>query len=43
MVTFHDTLYDEDVGCHVAWGHGFTFCLIDGGVPLIREDAWALG
>jgi aminopeptidase len=81
-VTFHDTLYDENVGCHVAWGQGFTFCLTDGGaqskdelaarglnyssahtdvviggpgvdvdgirtdgsiVPLIREDAWALG
>ena len=29
-VTFHDTLYDENVGCHVAWGQGFTFCLPDG-------------
>jgi aminopeptidase len=29
-VTFHDTLYDENVGCHVAWGQGFTFCMPDG-------------
>ena len=81
-VTFHDTLYDENVGCHVAWGQGFSFCIpggdglskdelaarglnfstahtdvVIGGpgvdvdgiradgsvVPLIREDAWALG
>jgi aminopeptidase len=81
-VTFHDTLYDENVGCHVAWGQSFGFCIpggtemsqaelearglnfssahtdvvigapgvdVDGitadgtVVPLIREDAWALG
>jgi aminopeptidase len=29
-VTFHDTLYDENVGCHVAWGQGFTFCVPEG-------------
>jgi aminopeptidase len=29
-VTFHDTLYDENTGCHVAWGQGFPFCLPDG-------------
>ncbi len=81
-VTFHDTLYDENVGCHVAWGQGFAMCIpggqalapeelagrglnysavhtdvVIGGpgvdvdgiradgsvVPLIREDAWAVG
>ncbi len=26
-VTFHDTLYDENTGCHVAWGAGFPFCV----------------
>lgn len=24
-VVFHDTLYDENAGCHVAWGQGFPF------------------
>src|SRR5262249_44972920 len=24
-VVFHDTLYDENAGCHVAWGMGFPF------------------
>ena len=26
-VTFHDTLFDENAGCHVAWGQGFPFAL----------------
>jgi len=26
-VVFHDTLYDENAGCHVAWGAGFPFAL----------------
>jgi aminopeptidase len=29
-VVFHDTLYDENAGCHVAWGQGFPFALADG-------------
>ncbi len=29
-VTFHDTLYDENTGCHVAWGNGFPFSVRDG-------------
>jgi aminopeptidase len=29
-VTFHDTLFDENTGCHVAWGQGFPFCVADG-------------
>lgn len=32
-VTFHDTLYDENTGCHVAWGHGFGFCMPKGVDP----------
>jgi aminopeptidase len=29
-VVFHDTLYDENTGCHVAWGNGFPFSLPGG-------------
>ncbi|MBV9593351.1 MAG: aminopeptidase [Actinobacteria bacterium] len=33
-ITFHDTLYDENAGCHVAWGQSFPFTLADG----LRSD-----
>jgi aminopeptidase len=29
-VIFHDTLYDENAGCHVAWGQSFAFAVKDG-------------
>ena len=29
-VIFHDTLYDENAGCHVAWGQSFPFAVEDG-------------
>jgi aminopeptidase len=29
-VVFHDTLYDENAGSHVAWGQGFAFALSGG-------------
>ncbi len=29
-VIFHDTLYDENAGCHVAWGQGFPITVPDG-------------
>jgi aminopeptidase len=29
-VVFHDSLYDENTGCHVAWGQGFPYCLRGG-------------
>jgi aminopeptidase len=32
-VVFHDTLYDENAGCHVAWGQSFPF-VIEGGTAL---------
>jgi aminopeptidase len=41
-VTFHDTLYDENVGCHVAWGQGFQFCIPDGN-SLSQEELAARG
>jgi aminopeptidase len=30
-VVFHDTLYDENAGAHVAWGQAFSMCLPEGG------------
>jgi aminopeptidase len=35
-VTFHDTLYDENTGCHVAWGQGFPFC-VEGGLSMTPD------
>ena len=41
-VIFHDTLYDENAGCHVAWGQGFPFT-VAGGVDMLPDDLYALG
>ncbi len=41
-VVFHNTLYDENTGCHVAWGQGFTTC-IDGGLEMTRAQLDAAG
>jgi len=41
-VVFHDTLYDENAGCHVAWGTGFPFA-IPGGLAMTQEERDALG
>jgi aminopeptidase len=41
-VIFHDTLYDENAGCHVAWGQGFPIAL-DGGTSLSPEQLFADG
>jgi aminopeptidase len=30
-LVFHDTLYDENAGAHVAWGQAFPMCLPEGG------------
>ncbi len=30
-LVFHDTLYDENAGSHVAWGQAFPMCLPEGG------------
>lgn len=29
-VVFHDTLYDENAGSHIAWGQSFSFAMKDG-------------
>jgi len=36
-VVFHDTLYDENAGCHVAWGQSFPFAVAGG--PDLDSDA----
>ena len=41
-VTFHDTLFDENTGCHVAWGQGFPFCVKDG-LTMAPDELRALG
>jgi aminopeptidase len=42
-VVFHDTLYDENAGCHVAWGTGFPFALPGGGAGMTPEQLVAAG
>ncbi len=42
-LVFHDTLYDENAGCHVAWGTGFPFSLPGGGTGLTPPELVALG
>jgi aminopeptidase len=41
-LVFHDTLYDENAGCHVAWGQGFPFALSDG-IELSGDELFARG
>jgi aminopeptidase len=36
-IVFHDTLYDENAGSHVAWGQSFPFT-VAGGLGLTREQ-----
>lgn len=39
---FHNTLFDENAGCHVAWGQSFPFA-VEGGLELSPEDRYAAG
>ncbi|WBQ02777.1 aminopeptidase [Kribbella sp. CA-293567] len=39
---FHNTLFDENAGCHVAWGQSFPFA-IEGGVGLSADERYAAG
>ena len=41
-VVFHDTLYDENAGCHVAWGQSFPFALA-GGLELTGDELYERG
>ncbi|TDU87169.1 aminopeptidase [Kribbella voronezhensis] len=39
---FHNTLFDENAGCHVAWGQSFPFA-VDGGLELSPDQRYAAG
>jgi aminopeptidase len=41
-IIFHNTLFDENAGCHVAWGQSFPFA-VEGGVAMTGEERAALG
>jgi len=41
-VVFHNTLYDENAGCHVAWGQSFPFT-VEGGVDRAPDELFELG
>lgn len=41
-LVFHDTLFDENAACHIAWGQGIPIAL-DGGDELTPEELDALG
>jgi aminopeptidase len=41
-IVFHNTLFDENAGCHVAWGNSFPFA-VDGGPGMSPEQRAELG
>jgi aminopeptidase len=41
-VMFHDTLFDENAGCHIAWGRGFEF-LVPGAAAMSPDQQLAAG
>jgi aminopeptidase len=41
-IVFHDTLFDENAGCHVAWGQSFPFA-VAGGLAMSADERAALG
>ena len=41
-IVFHNTLFDENAGCHVAWGQSFPFA-VPGGPQMTAEERGALG
>ena len=41
-IVFHNTLFDENAGCHVAWGQSFPFA-VEGGTGMTDEQRAELG
>jgi aminopeptidase len=41
-IVFHNTLFDENAGCHVAWGQSFPFA-VEGGLGMTDEQRAELG
>jgi aminopeptidase len=41
-IVFHNTLFDENAGCHVAWGQSFPFA-VEGGPRMSPEQRAELG
>jgi aminopeptidase len=41
-ILFHDTLFDENAGCHVAWGQGFPFA-VAGGLSKNTDELYEIG
>jgi aminopeptidase len=41
-ILFHNTLFDENAGCHVAWGQSFPFAIADG-VSKTGEELYGIG
>jgi aminopeptidase len=41
-IVFHNTLFDENAGCHVAWGQSFPFA-VEGGLGMTDQQRAGLG
>ena len=41
-IVFRNTLFDENAGCHVAWGQSFPFA-VEGGMALSEQERSGLG
>jgi aminopeptidase len=41
-ILFHNTLFDENAACHVAWGQSFPFA-VAGGLDMSDEERYAIG
>ncbi|MGW6198937.1 aminopeptidase [Kribbella sp. NPDC055110] len=41
-IVFHNTLFDENAGCHIAWGQSFPFA-VEKGLELTADERYELG